>query len=354
MTDVMIGEKGESPMGIETLAPTATPAHRGRYRLATGLRRAWAADRPLTVAGLVMLGVLAATAVGLVLDPRVITGAPAWLKPAKFAISISIYSFTFLWLLTYVEGRRRLVRAASWVTAAAFVVEMAIIVWAAAMGTTSHFNVSTPLHAALWSTMGASIVALWLANLLAGVLLLTQRMADTAFAWSLRLGIAVSAAGMALAFLMTAPTGAQLDAARTGEGMTVAGAHSVGVADGGPGLPIVGWSTEGGDLRAAHFLGLHALQVLPLLGAVLTRFAPAWLRPGDRTALVWTAGLSYLGFVGLLTWQALRGQPLVGPDRLTLGALAVIVVATAVAAAAVLARARRRAGADGAAAGAVA
>src|SRR5918993_3129097 len=107
------------------------------------LRRAWTFSRPLTFVGGGMLLTLAATTAGLLLDPRVIIGAPAWLKPAKFAISISIYCFTLLWMLTFVRGRPRLVGLVSWVTAVALFVEMALIAGAAAFGTTSHFNVAT-------------------------------------------------------------------------------------------------------------------------------------------------------------------------------------------------------------------
>ena len=103
--------------------------------------------------------------------------------------------------------------------------------------------------------------------------------------------------------------------------MPIVGAHSVGVEDGGPGLLVTGWSTVGGDLRVAHFFGLHGLQALPLLGFLLASFGPAWLRSGHRVALVWTAGLAYLGLVLILTWQALRGVPVVAPDAPTLLAL---------------------------------
>src|SRR3712207_2787268 len=119
-----------------------------------------------------MLVVLPGTIVGLVVDRRVITGAPAWLKPAKFAISICIYSFTFLWLLGFVQAHRRLVRLAAVVTAVAFVVEMAIIAGQAARGTTSHFNVSTPLDEFLFARMRDFIVAVFLMNLLVAVVLL--------------------------------------------------------------------------------------------------------------------------------------------------------------------------------------
>jgi hypothetical protein len=71
-----------------------------------------------------------------------------------------------------------------------------------------------------------------------------------------------------------------------------------------------------------HFVGLHGLQTLPLFGYLLALFAPAWLRTSYRVALVWTAGLSYLCLIGLLTWQALAGQPVISPDARMLVALA--------------------------------
>ncbi len=306
------------------------------------LGRAWTRNRPLTGVGLAMVVVLAVAIVGIFADPTVITGQPAWLKPAKFAVSITIYSFTFLWLLTFIEGHARLVRIASWVTATAFVVEMVFIVGAAADGTTSHFNVSTPAHAVIWSTMAVAIVIAWVANLVVAVLLLRQHFADAAFAWSLRWGVIISAVGMGLAFLMTTPTPEQLAAAHSGGSLPISGAHTVGAPDGGPGLPVLGWSTVGGDLRIPHFFGLHGLQVLPILGVLLARFGPAWLTMRDRVVLVWTAALGYLAFIGLVTWQALRAQPLIRPDGLTVGAFALIVVAVAASTTVVATRARRR------------
>lgn len=300
------------------------------------LLRAWASNRPLTVVSLLMVLVLAIALVGLVVDPRVITGAPAWLKPMKFAISIAIYCFTLLWLLTFVRGHARLVRLVSWGTAIALGIEMALIAGAVVFGTTSHFNVATPLNSAVWGIMAVAIAVTWVLSLLTVVLLLVQRLPDPAFGWSLRLALAVSAVGMAVAFFMTAPTDEQLAADET----PIAGAHSVGVDDGGPGLPVTGWSTVGGDLRAPHFFGLHALQVLPLVGFLIARFGPGWLRANHRLALVWTAGLAYLGFVLLLTWQALRGQSVVSPDAVTLGALAALVATTGVTAGGVLLHAR--------------
>jgi hypothetical protein len=245
---------------------------------------------------------------------------PAWLKPAKFAGSFALYTFTLLWLLHFVEGRRRLVRAVATITALVATVEVAIISLQAARGTTSHFNGTTDLDGLLFSIMGAAIIILWLMGILLAGLLLTQRGLNAAFGWALRLGLLVTLVGMALGFLMTRPTPAQEAALAAGERVSIVGAHSVGVEDGGPGLPIVNWSTEGGDLRAPHFIGLHALQALPLLGWLLTRHVRG-LGLRHQVALVWLGALAYLGLVLLLTWQALRGQPLIKPDAMTLGAL---------------------------------
>jgi len=146
---------------------------------------------------------------------------------------------------------------------------------------------------------------------------------------------------MTVAFLMTRPTpdqGAQL--AATGSSPIV-GAHAVGVEDGGPGLPVVGWSTQGGDLRVAHFVGLHGLQILPLLGLALVRVAPGWLPMRDRSRLVGVAAVFWIALTLLLAWQALREQPLIAPDALTVLALGLLIAMTAGATGAVLARARR-------------
>jgi hypothetical protein len=303
----------------------------------TLLRRAWALNAPLTLLGVVMVGTLLAALVGLVLDHRVITGAPAWLKPAKFAISVTIYCFTFVYLLKFVQGHRRLVAFVANATALALLVEMVIIVGQVIRGTTSHFNVSTPLDSALWSAMAGFITLTWTMALILGVLLLRQRMPDPVWAWAIRLSVLLALVGMGVAFLMTSPTAAQLAGARAGKGMPIVGAHTVGVADGGPGLLLLGWSTVGGDLRVPHFFGLHGLQLMLILGFLLTLpAARATLSVGQRVALVWTAALGYLGLIGLLTSQALRGQSLIAPDGLTLAAGGALVAAVALATALIL------------------
>jgi hypothetical protein len=304
-------------------------------------RRLAVPHRPLALSGLAAIGLLALFVVGLVLDPRTIGGAPAWLKPTKFAVSITVYTFTLLWLLGHVRQearwRARLVRATGWVVLVVFAVEWVAIVGQVLRGTTSHFNFATPFDAALYSAMGVAINVLMGANVVVVVLLLTQRFASPAFGTSLRWGLAITVLGMAQAILMTLPTAQQLAGWQEGGPITVIGAHSVGAPDGAAaegsgavaGLPVVGWRRDVGDLRVGHFVGLHALQVLPLVGAVLQRRR---LRERQRAGLVHVAGAGYLGLTALVTWQALRAQPLLQPDAWTLAALAILVVAFAVAA----------------------
>jgi hypothetical protein len=104
-------------------------------------------------------------------------------------------------------------------------------------------------------------------------------------------------------------------------------------------LPLVGWSTTGGDLRIAHFVGMHALQGLPLLAAALG--ALGRFDELTRMRIVQVAAAAWTGLVVLLTGQALRAQPLLAPDATTLAALGALVVGTASALAVALVAARR-------------
>ena len=78
-------------------------------------------------------------------------------------------------------------------------------------------------------------------------------------------------------------------------------AHTVGGPDGSNGLPIVNWSRQFGDLRVAHFVGMHALQVMPLLSFYLLR----------NTKATVAVGLLYCVLAVAAFGQALRGKPLI-------------------------------------------
>jgi hypothetical protein len=288
----------------------------------------WQTDAKLTAVGLAMLALLAATGVALLVDPRDIIGAPAWLKPAKFAASIAIYTLTLAWIFTYLPEWKRTRRVVSWVTAVTLVLEIIIIDVQAWRGTTSHFNVGTVLDGVLFTVMGLAILIQTLTATTVAVALWRQRFSDRALGWALRFGMTITIVGAMTGGLMTRPTRAQLDDARAGHRMTVAGAHTVGAHDGGPGLPGTGWSREHGDIRVAHFLGLHALQILLLAALLLARRDWKEIR---RVRMVWAISASYVSLFALLLWQALRGQSVTAPDATTLTALAMWVVLTALA-----------------------
>jgi len=269
------------------------------------------------VAMAVLTPVLAVLAV---VDDRVLLGAPLWLKPLKFAISFVAYAGTLAWLLGRL--RERALQRTGWVIVTASAVEMAIIVGQAARGVRSHFNADTAFDATLFSVMGATIVVLWFATLAVAVRFLRQPDPGRAVGTAIRLGLLVTLVGLLEGFAMVALNG-----------------HAVGVPDGGPGLPLVGWSTTGGDLRIAHFVGMHALQGLPLPVAALA--AVGRLDENTRVRLVRIAAAAWTGLVVLLTWQALRAQPLLAPDAVTLAALAALVAVTGAATVGTLAAARR-------------
>ena len=292
----------------------------------TLLARSWAFNPTLTVT-LVLHAVLIPIAALLIfLDPVIITGARGWIKPTKFALSGAIYAATFGWLLTYVRSDRRwvqrLVQGSATLTGAALLVETTLISMQVMRGVPSHFNNTTTFDSIVFGAMGTFIFLLSLANLALVILLLFRKLdgvtGDSVFSWGLRWGVLVSFAGLMVGYLMVQPTPEQMAVLETGVVPAAVGAHSVGVADGGAGLPFLGWSTEGGDLRAAHFLGLHGMQILPIVAWVLSRRRlRELLGTGHRITLVATAGLGYLGLTALWVWQALRGQSIIAPDGLT-------------------------------------
>ncbi|WP_063349422.1 hypothetical protein [Streptomyces sp. MJM8645] len=289
--------------------------------------RLW--HRPLVLLAAAMAALALASAVGLAVDDRILVGEPIWLKPFKFSLSIAIYSVTLAWMLSLGRTAPRWVWWLGTTIAAANVIEMVVVVGQVLRGRQSHFNVATPLDAGLWFAMAASIVTLWLANLGIAARLFRERTGDRAATWSVRLGLLLALVGMAFGFLMTSPTPAQLGAMRSGAAVGIVGAHSVGVADDSPGIAITGWSSTGGDLRIPHFVGMHALQAIPLFAWLLITLSRRFPRLADertRLRLVLVATGTYAGVLAILTWQALRGQSLVHPDGATLTALALLAV----------------------------
>jgi hypothetical protein len=175
----------------------------------------------------------------------------------------------------------------------AMVGELALICLQAGRGTTSHFNVSTVFDGIVFQAMGMMILANSIA--VAGFLFSLRAEippARAGYLRGLRLGLLIFVIGSLEGFMMVANQ-----------------AHTVPRPDGGPGLPFVNWSTTGGDLRVAHFLALHALQLLPLAGYLLDRAWP--VAPSVRARGVSIVAFVWALAVAVVLWQAATGRPLV-------------------------------------------
>lgn len=184
-----------------------------------------------------------------------VLGINAWIKPMKFFFSIWIFCWTMGWFMTYLINKRP-VRIYTWVIVIVMIIEQLIITWQAANGRLSHFNISTVFYRTLFIIMGVAIVTLTVWTGVIGYYFFRQKQftVPMPYIWGIRLGIMLS---VLFAF----------------EGGIMAShlSHTVGAPDGSAGLPIVNWSRHYGDLRVAHFIGIHSLQILPLFGWYVAR-----------------------------------------------------------------------------------
>ena len=295
------------------------------------VRKLWAASPEMMVSTAAHLAALAAFVVLAVVDQRVVNGQLAWIKPAKFAISGAIYMTTLAWVMAHVEGHRRALKVVGWVTGFVLALEVALIAMQAGRGVISHFNAGSSFDGVVFGVMGAAVLVAWLTGWTVPVLLVRQRFEDPALGSALRTGVIVSMIGASLGGLMTGPTKSQLEVMKRGERPARVGAHAVGVPDGGEGLAVVGWSTEGGDLRIAHFAGLHALQIVPLMGLwIRRRGVRRGLSALAQVRQVRVAAAGYLGLIGVLAVQALRAEPLLAPSGMTLALFAALAAATGI------------------------
>lgn len=279
------------------------------------LRKLWQQSPSLTGTFLFMLALFLFNVVGLLVDARIISGAPAWLKPAKFAISTGIYSITVAWIYSYLTPSKTLARLGD-ILATVLILEVIIINIQAFRGTISHYNLRTVMDGILFSTMGLGILILWLASVAIMVQMFRQNFSDPAWGWALRLAMLITVIGSAGGGLMLRATAEQSVQLQAHQKITAIGGHTVGAPDGGAGIPGVGWSEEHGDLRIPHFLGLHAIQIVPLF---------FWLagKRKDRTAFAVTVAVSYFVFIAIFAAQALAGESVIHPGTAALAALGI-------------------------------
>jgi hypothetical protein len=262
---------------------------------------------------------LAAVALGgLVLDHRTLLGAPLWLKPGKFGIAFGAYALTLAWLLSRLEKAKRLGWWAGTVFAVCGVLDVAVIAYAAASGTFSHFNTSSdPVNRLVQSVFEFAVPPILVAILVVAVLVLVQRTGTPAVTTALRGGLGLAILGIVAAIALGGRSGATprtVPDANGGEATLLGGHGSAGAAD-GRGMWLTDWSTTGGDLRVPHFIGLHGIHVLLLVAFLF----PRWIR---------AASVGYTGIFVLSFWQAWRGQSVLHPDARTLIGLAAVAAVT--------------------------
>ena len=210
-------------------------------------------NQALFVFGLLcLLGSVATGILSLTTNTEV-WGINAYIKPFKFFISSVAFSWSMAWYLGYLDHPKTNM-IYTWVVIAVLTFELVYITYKASIGELSHFNVSNPQNAFMFQLMGIAISIMTLFTLYIGVLFFTGTYASLppSYLWGIRLGI--------ICFVIFAFEGGLMGARLS---------HTVGGPDGETGLKLLNWSVKYGDLRVAHFLGMHALQLLPLIGFYL-------------------------------------------------------------------------------------
>ncbi len=230
-------------------------------------------------------------------DPRLLDGVPVWAKPTKFAASFVVLFATIAWLETRLSEAWRtgwLLQGTIAVMAICMVAEMGYIMMQAGLGEASHFNFSTPFHHFMYTVVMAFGAVLLVAGIAVyGFAAWADK--DAALTPALRLGAVL---GFGASFLLTLLIAGYIGGQQSALVGTPGADHAT--------LPFFGWSAEVGDLRPAHFLALHAMQALPLLSAVLDR----WAAPKRTTLMAAGAALYTCATLGLFA-QALAGYPLI-------------------------------------------
>jgi hypothetical protein len=217
-------------------------------------------------------------------DDTKILGVSRWIKPMKFYISVGILVWTMNWLMYYLNNQKK-VRSYSWLIAISMFFENGLVLMQSIRGTTSHFNVKDQFNGMIFSLMGILILIFTITCIFITIRFFQQKEFNipAAYVWGIRLGLVF--------FILFSSEGGVMVALLK---------HTVGGADGSEGLPIFNWSKQHGDLRIAHFIGIHALQLLPLTGYYVAK---------NKNQLFLYAGIYFI-FTSTLFVQAIKGIPL--------------------------------------------
>lgn len=253
------------------------------------------AEHPALVAIVTFsLCVLMLSLVGLFVDHRSLNGELVWAKPCKFSTSLAIYGATLIWFGKYLTTHKNFFKRISMASLLGTVVELGAIITQVIRGTSSHFNTSTAFDHAIFITIVLAIMPVAFSLIALFVMLLRERNLPRTIGLSLQWGVFLTIIGLIPGILML-------------------NIHPVASIK----LPYLGWSATSGDLRVAHFLGIHALQVLPFAG-ILTECLGKRLSSLRKHMIIKNVALIYLEIICLLTWQALQLESVASPGALTL------------------------------------
>lgn len=207
----------------------------------------------------------------------------AWYKPFKFAFSTFLFVWAMAWYCYYLPNFN--IKAFNWTVIILLGFEIVYIALQAGKGQLSHYNLSTPVYAMLYSMMALAATAVTVYTAYVGILFFTNDFPTLPnyYLWSIRFGIILFVIFSLEGFVM-------------GSKLT----HTIGGADGGPGIPLLNWSTKFGDPRIAHFIGMHALQVLPILSYYVFK----------STKLTIAISVLYALLAVFTLVQALKAKPL--------------------------------------------
>lgn len=204
--------------------------------------------------GLAMLALMLPTLLALSLDERLIRDVPVWIKPLKFMASTTLFAFTTAWFLPLLPETIRQSRSMKWmvwtlIVTSAF--EVGYISFQAGMGSASHYNIADTLHAAMYGLMAMAAVLLTATQAWLGwqIYRTTRTSPQSVFVFAV-------IAGLMLTFILSVISGFALGGKQ---------------APAGEGWAFLGWHMQGGDGRPAHFLAVHAQQLIPLMGYLAHR-----------------------------------------------------------------------------------
>lgn len=239
---------------------------------------------PLYLFGWVSLVGFIASVILMSFSDTQVLGINAWIKPAKFYLSTVLFVWTMGWFTGYLD-RPKLITAYNIVVISVLAFELIYISWQASLGQQSHFNINTQFNALMWSLMGSTISIMTLFTAVIGWFFFKDSFPDLSpsYLWGIRLGI--------ITFVIFAFEGGIMGALMS---------HTVGAEDGATGITFLNWSLSHGDLRIAHFIGMHALQVLPVVGFYLM----------SQPRGIWIASAVYFLLALFVLIKALQGIPL--------------------------------------------